>query len=47
MVALTRVYHFTAAHQLANPALSPEGEEEADLQLRLREDVVSDVRCFI
>ena len=24
MVALTRVYHFSAAHQLANPALSPE-----------------------
>src|SRR2546422_7890621 len=24
MVELTRVYHFSAAHQLANPALSPE-----------------------
>lgn len=24
MVALTRVYHFSAGHQLANPALGPE-----------------------
>src|SRR2546422_9432913 len=24
MVELTRVYHFSAAHQLANPTLSPE-----------------------
>src|SRR2546429_533006 len=24
MVELTRVYHFSAAHQLVNPALSPE-----------------------
>jgi 6-pyruvoyltetrahydropterin/6-carboxytetrahydropterin synthase len=28
MVELTRVYHFSAAHKLENPALSPEANDE-------------------
>jgi 6-pyruvoyltetrahydropterin/6-carboxytetrahydropterin synthase len=28
MVAVTRVYHFSAAHRLANPAITPEANAE-------------------